>query len=108
MVASRFISELVAAAPIPLVIILALIIGLPEVQQGPRYWLATARQDEPCQHNGSTCHVGLEERCPLRRAALKVGPLRLSRGDVVSIGTGWGWRQGRGLGERLRYHIVDL
>ncbi len=96
----RIISELVPPQPVSAVVIVAVGVGLPEVQQGATYRLAVSCQHRPFDHQLGAADSGLDERSPRGGARLEVRSLRLRRSDGAVDATG---RSGPRLRDRQRH-----
>ena len=90
------VAELVAAQAVALVVVLAGVVGLPEVEQGPLDRAAVGGQHGPGDDQALPAHAGLQQRGPLGRVRGEVGAFGLRGGRVVAVVAG------RGGGERPR------
>src|SRR5262245_25411734 len=83
--ASVSVGELMAAQAEAGIVVLALVVGLPEIQQRTRDRLAIACEHEAGQFDRLAGHAGFQQFDPLRRGRLEERPLGLRQSYFVAV-----------------------
>ena len=85
LIAPRFVGEHMPAAAEAAIVVIAFIIGVPQIDQRARYRPAVARQNKPRQYDRPPAKSGLAQVGALRRTRLVERPFGLRRGRLVAI-----------------------
>src|SRR5262249_55283851 len=77
-IAALVVGELVTPQAIAGVVVVAAVVGVPDVDQRARHRLAAREPDDAGDDDPDALHARLEQRRPLRRGRLEIGALGLS------------------------------